>query len=352
MDSNPRADAGRSASAPAGGLDEADRILLLATTAWSDPARSRADDGEAPGRGGRLWHRLVPSRSRRLREAWEGVRAAAGALDQAAARDQLGRAHRSEARVDPGRVHPSWWVRALQEESPSVRRVVAASAPEPVRQAVQAGLLLDSQDLVGDRAADPDALAWVLSLWAERLVGGEPERPDDPPAIRALSRLSPRAGYRLCRGAGLVKLALAGGVGSDEDSTARDGPRAEWLADPGEAADPEFQALAERDVRSLPTTRLPERRRAARLGLLTIARLLADCEPFRVRWALQHWPYAIAKLTRSLMPPASKRSPAASRGESWVLKTAWDRLFGTESLFRTGERGTSAPCPLGLRTGG
>jgi hypothetical protein len=62
------------------------------------------------------------------------------------------------------------------------------------------------------------------------------------------------------------------------------------------------------------------------LGLLTIARLLADGEPFRVRWALQHWPYTIAKLTRSLMPTESKRSPVLIQIESLVLKTAWERL--------------------------
>jgi hypothetical protein len=54
--------------------------------------------------------------------------------------------------------------------------------------------------------------------------------------------------------------------------------------------------------------------------------LLADVEPFRVRWALQHWPYTIAKLARTLMPPEAKRSTAVASVEARVLKTAWDRL--------------------------
>ncbi len=91
-------------------------------------------------------------------------------------------------------------------------------------------------------------------------------------------------------------------------------------------AGPEFGAVARHDVQASLAMKLPRRRRIARLGLLTIARLLGDCEPFRVRWALQHWPYTIAKLTRSLMTLESKRSPVVSHVEAEVLKTAWDRL--------------------------
>ena len=74
------------------------------------------------------------------------------------------------------------------------------------------------------------------------------------------------------------------------------------------------------------SSKLPPRRRQARIGLLTMARLLADAEPFRLRWALQHWPYPLAKLVRSLMPPAGGRSASMLEWESLVLKTAWDRL--------------------------
>jgi hypothetical protein len=221
-----------------------------------------------------------------------------------------------------------------------VQRVVAASAPLPVRHAVQAGLLLDSQDLVGDRPADPEVLSWVLSLWTERLVGGEPERADDPPSVIVFGRLSPRAGYRLCRYAGLAKLALSGHEGDDHDGGPQDRrARGEWLRDRLATAGRELAELVNRDVQSHGSTKLPGRRRAARLGLLTIARLLADCEPFRVRWALQHWPYAVAKLIRSLMPQGSQRSAALSQWESLVLKTAWDRLN------LEGRLPISWPCP-------
>jgi hypothetical protein len=287
---------------------EADRILFWAVRAGAD--------------------RPEPSWGRRLQEVWERAARVAGPCDPASAREQLRRAHQAEARVDLRRVHPSWWVRALREESPAVQRVVAASAPEQVRHAVQAGLLLDDRDLAGDHPADPAVLDWVLSLWTERLVGGAAERADDPPAIQALSRLSPRSGYRLCRWAGLAKLALAGREGDDDVAAGPPGSRtrAEWLRERLAPADAEFRALVAHDVQAPAVAKLPRRRRAARIGLLTIARLLADCEPFRVRWALQHWPYPIAKLTRSLMPPASKRSTTVSRGEALVLKTAWDRL--------------------------
>ena len=119
-------------------------------------------------------------------------------------------AHRAEARVDLARVHPSWWARGLREESPTVRRAVVATAPEPIRGRVQAELLLDNDDLRAERPADPEVLEWACTLWTERLVGGEARRPDDPPIIVAMSELSPRAGYRLCRYAGEFKLALAG----------------------------------------------------------------------------------------------------------------------------------------------
>ena len=86
------------------------------------------------------------------------------------------------------------------------RRLLAAS----LRDHLQAGLLLDSRDLTSERAAAPEVASWVMALWTERLVGGEAERADDSPAIIVLARLSPRAGYRLCRLAGFCKLILAG----------------------------------------------------------------------------------------------------------------------------------------------
>jgi hypothetical protein len=218
----------------------------------------------------------------------------------------------------------------LKDESPAVQRVVTASAPVTARHAVQAELLLDSQDLFGDRPASREVLDWVLSLWPERLVGDVPERPDDPPPIVLLTRLSPREGYRICQLAGQVKLVLAGQEGQSRVEAASRSVRArrEWLRDHLAEAhpDPDFVVLARHDVEAGSAARLPWRRREARIGLVTVARLLAGCEPFRVRFALQHWPYTIAKLIRSLMRPAARWSPHLLHGESLVLITAWDRL--------------------------
>jgi len=300
------------AAVGASGLGEADCVLLLALRAWAPAGQ--------PGMGGlsdkhphaQLVDRLAPSWARRMLDVQgDGT---TGAGDRAEARERLRDAHRNEVRVDLGRVHASWWARGLREESPSVRRAVVAAAPEPIRARVQAELLLDNDDLQAERAADPEVLAWACSLWTERLVGGEPRKADDPSVIVAMAGPSLRDGYRLCRYAGEIKLALAGQA------------RADWASGFVASSGPEFAVIARHDIQSTPTAKMPQRRLAARIGLLTIARLLADCEPFRVRWALQHWPYTIAKLVRALMPPAAKRSPVMMHVESEVLKAAGDRL--------------------------
>jgi hypothetical protein len=309
-------------------LGDADRVLLMALSAWAPagPAgRGRDGSGEEHPHA-RLLHRLEPSWGRRLLEGGGAGRIEPmAAVDRAEARERLRQAHRAEARVDPARVHSSWWARALQEESPAVRRAVVAAAPEAIRGQVQSALLLDNDDLRAERPADPEVLACTLSLWTERLVGGEPGRPDDPPVIAAMSGLSPRGGYRLCRYAGELKLALMGRT------------RADWQRKFAASAGPEFAAIAKNDIRNTPAGKLPPRRLSARIGLLTIARLLSDCEPFRVRWALQHCPYTIAKLARSLMPPAEKRSAVMMQVESEILRTAWERLNGEQRTGRDQE---------------
>ena len=106
---------------------------------------------------------------------------------------------------------PSWWVRALREESPAVRRLVSAAAPDSVRDSVQAGLLLDNDDLRTDRTPDPEVLAWVMSLWSERLVGGGPERDGRPAGHRGRSSgLSPRDRIPTLPLRGIIKVLLAG----------------------------------------------------------------------------------------------------------------------------------------------
>jgi hypothetical protein len=298
-----------------GGLGEADRVLLMAMRAWAPAGRARADGSSDDDPRARLLARLEPSWVRRMSEG-RGDPTVAG--DRAVARERLGAAHRAEARVDLHRVHPSWWARGLREESPSIRRAVVASAPDPIRRRLQAELLLDNDDLRAERPANPEVLAVARALWTERLVGGEPREPDDPPIIAAMSELSPWTGYRLCRYAGEIKLALAGE------------PRTDWARSFAATAGPEFAVVARHDLRSnsAAVAKLPPRRRAARIGLLTVARLLSDCEPVRGRWALQHWPYAIAKLARALMPPPDQRSAVMMQVESEVLDAAWDRIRG------------------------
>jgi len=302
------------------GLTHADQALLQSLCAWRE--RSAAADEFVS----RLWQRLDPSWAGRLRVVWERGSTALGSYEPVAALEQLRRAHEATARVDLWRVHPSWWIRALEEESPAVQRIVAASAPTFISQPVRDGLLLDSQDMAVPRSINPEVLSWALALWTERLVGGEPERPDDPPALLVFSRLSPRAGYRLCQMTGIAKGVLAGQDPGNHTPGPADQERREWLQTRLASVDLRFRVQAQTDIQSISAPKVPRRHHAARIGLGTLGRLLANCEPFRVRWALQHWPYPVTKLVRFLMGAASNRSASLLQSESLVLKTAWDRL--------------------------
>jgi hypothetical protein len=225
---------------------------------------------------------------------------------------------RAEATIDLARVHPTWLVRALQDESPAVRAVVAAHGPAVVRRA-----LLASGDLPEpDRPPHPEVLAWVSALWTERLVGGAVECADDAPAIVALSRTTRPECYRLWRASGLVKAVLALGTAGAPANFA------DWVVARLGTPPAETRDWARRDFEMIAKARVEDRRRMPLLGLVTLARLLADCEPFRARWALQHLPYPIVKRIRSLMPAASRRVEAVSRLESLILRAAWDRLIG------------------------
>ena len=313
---------------PSGGLTEADRALLLATRAWVHEWRR----GVGAGQEGeheftvRLWDWLEPLWVRRLFDAWDRQKKARDELEPAKAVERLREMHIATVGADVAHVHASWLVRALQEESPAVQRLVAGSVPEPLRDSLQAGLLLDAQDISPDHAVDSSCREWVMGLWTERLLGGERARRDDSPALLAVCRLSNRAGYRLCRVAGLGKMIVAGVNPAKAAGGESRLSRAEWLHERLSGASPEFQTLARSDVQSLAGLKLPKRRLAARLGLLSLARLLADFEPFRLRWALQHWPYPVVKQTRSLMSGAAKRTPGEFAGETELLKTAWERL--------------------------
>jgi hypothetical protein len=139
--------------------------------------------------------------------------------------------------------------------------------------------------------------------------------------IRALSRLDPRDLARLVRTAGLVKYVMAGaGV---EALSRRDQRRVLDLRNAIGALPPGFEQQARRDLQRASQTR---RHLASRLGLIGLARLLDAVEPYRVRWALQHIPYAAAKFTRSLMNPRSGPDAKLVSCESQVLHLAWERL--------------------------
>jgi hypothetical protein len=311
-------------------LTETDRVLLLAIRAWAGHCRTidAERSGLAHGDDFTLSYgpRLEPGWARRLSATVGGRRQEPGAGEPAQALARLREMHRASARVELAGVHPSWLIRALQDESPAVKRIVVASFPESARHRLQAELLLDSEDIKSERPADLACREWALGLWTERLVGGERAHIADPPAVIAMTRLSPRAGYGLCRTAGFAKMVLAEQSVAPAPGSAPRRARREWVRGRLEAGEAEFRAQVIRDVQSVTATKVPPRFHAARLGLLTFSRLLADFEPFRLRWALQHWPYPIAKLIRALLPGTATVSGALRRAESLVLQTAWDRL--------------------------
>jgi hypothetical protein len=224
---------------------------------------------------------------------------------------------------DPTRVHPSWYVRALQDESPAVRRIVVGAVEGPRRKALIDGLGLSETDLAGEHPADPWACEVALTLWTERLVGDVPPRNDDPPAVLALATLGPVGLYRLLRLCGLAKRTLAGGsavVNTRRVTTDRLEVLRARLAGP---VDARLARIMEGDWTAATSL---GRHRLAGTGLATLGRLLARVEPHRVRWALQHVAYPVAKRLRiaASRPEASVRE--VQELEARVLDAAWDRL--------------------------
>src|SRR5262249_51601345 len=202
---------------------------------------------------------------------------------------ELRREHASEARPDLGRIHPSWWVRALQDESPAVRRAVARHVPGEVGHALRAGLSLTGDDLTPDRPAYPEAVQWVLALWAERLVGGPPARPEAPSVLAALTRISRSSLFRLVSATGLAKLSYAlspeetKGIG---DAWRLQRPRHRDRLQRFQALWPEREEglvrLARADLAVAEARGDRPLQPLQRLGLITIGRLLTIGEPHRV----------------------------------------------------------------------
>ena len=288
-------------------LSASDRALLLAIAAWG-----RHDGPGAPAALGDDWRGRLAGAS-----SWVAAR-----IDTAA--ELLRAEHAASIRFDPAHVHPSWFARALREESPAVRRAVLAHAPGAI-----AGTSADDPGPASPgRTPHPGALACALALWSERLVGGPPATDDDAPVVIVLTRLGSPALTRMLRYSALAKLAYAlGGLELGETGGLKPGDRARldafrrlW----GDVDPPMVRfALADLDAGGHASGRdLP------RLGLVTVAQLLRDVDPHRARWALQHLPYGVANQVRQWMRPGNRDRPpeALIAWESQILDAAIDRL--------------------------
>jgi hypothetical protein len=287
-------------------LTVADRALLAACRGWSEDVDARFWNGFEPG-----WRQLLQS-------GWDEARQ----LSPGEARDRVRLEREAQAHPDWSRIHPSWWLRALKDETPAVQRAVVTHAPSSIRAPLQAGLGLSDEDLRAQATPQPEALNVALTLWAERLVGDWPDR-DDPPAIRALTRLDLNEITQLIAATGLAKSTLAGA------NLPADTPQshARTLQLKVQAAftalDPQLKTQAQADVARYGQVR---RDKLGSIGLITFARLLEVAEPYRVRWALQHLPYPVAKLLRTLMTRAHPGDSTVVRRESEILQLSWDHL--------------------------
>ncbi len=235
-------------------------------------------------------------------------------------------AGKSQLGPDLRRVHPSWFVRALREESPAVRRVIVGDSPEPLRTLLLRDLGLSLDDLVPDRPVDPDSRGVAHALWTERLVGDLPHHADDPPVVEALATLGPVGLYRLVRLCGLAKRAILPGSTILAVGRIMDERFAFFRGRLGGPFDPRLVQMAANEWTS---TESLGRHRLAGFGLATFGRLLNQADAYRVRWALQHVPYPIAKRLRvaASRPEASVRAVVALEGR--VLEAALARPHGS-----------------------
>jgi hypothetical protein len=287
-------------------LAVADRALLAACRGWSEEMDAR------------FWNAFEPGWRQHLESGWGEVMQ----LSPGEARDRVRLEHQAQAHPDWNRIHPSWWLRALKDETPAVQRAVVAHAPKSIRVPLQAGLGLSDEDLQAQATPQPEALQAALTLWAERLVGDWPDR-DDPPVILALTRLDLSEITQLIAATGLAKWTLSGA------ELAADHPRGhartlQLRVQAGfEALDPRLKTQAHDDVAQYGQVK---RDQLGSIGLITFARLLEVVDPYRVRWALQHLPYTVAKLLRTLMTRANKSDSAVVRWESEIMQVAWDHL--------------------------
>ena len=73
-------------------------------------------------------------------EAWGLAGEETAGNGQEMALELLRRSLHLQRRADLEQIHPSWWVRALQDESPAIQRLVAADGPPALTGALLAGL--------------------------------------------------------------------------------------------------------------------------------------------------------------------------------------------------------------------
>lgn len=299
----------------------AEQSFLLALRAWGgiDPAEA--------------FRRTDPGSVDRLREAWELADDLGHGPETA--RNRLKEGHHAALRVSLRRVHPTWLVRALQQESPAVqRRVLRELAPNLAR-IVGRRLGVRPDDLRDDHAPDLNAIDWVATLWTERLVGDVEARDDDPLVLLAMTRLAPSRFLRLIHTVGLVKRAYAREdvqpvVERLDLALLTRGARARLAAIRETVGSPDAKLVkvARGDVGSFledPTAR-DLRRFHEDLGSVTVGRLLSKVDPARVRWGLQHLPYPAVRPIRSRIP-TNLHSKSLLAWEARVFRLASERLI-------------------------
>src|SRR5439155_8927053 len=109
---------------------------------------------------------------------------------------------------------------------------------------------------------------------------------DDPPAIACLTRLGPHDLYRLVYMTGLAKCSAAPKLpetGDPHPLSPRDRDRLQRLRRLRGKLDPRLVQVAIWDLDEIAEVK---DRTLPPLGLITVGRLLAACEPYRTRWAL------------------------------------------------------------------
>ena len=303
-------------------LSASDRALLLAFLAW------RVQPDDLP------WNRMKPAWSVSLKTAWDREFAS---LDPEQAWSSLKRLHISEAVFDVDRVHPSWLVRALQGESPSVVRAIIANSPEAGKARLCTALGFDSQALIPDGPTHPDALTWSQSFWAERLVGGAPIGPSDPPVIVAIAGLSPKELARLIRTIGLARLAMAENS-PDQDPGGRNASRKQALFEAMDASSAEAMPAWTRFARNHREANPTNGRISPRnLGLLTLAFLLSprrsrafpmgpSAPPVPGRQATSHGERKGCVLGRKKSPSATPQDRVATSGSRGANRPIVERF--------------------------